>query len=241
MNRGKLYAVGVGPGAPDLLTLRAVKILGSVPVILAAASSKNEASLAVSIARPHLNADARIIRLDFPMTRNKTLLKEAWGKAAGQTLAFLNEGCDCAFLTLGDPLIYSTFCYLMRTLKKLEPEIVMEAIPGITSFQAAAARALFPLCEGRQNLRIASGIGNEEDLLRELQSVDPCAILKVYRNYKAIRNALSDSGRLKSAILASFVEREGESIRPFQGEEQPPYMSLILCPAEDSSDQGNEM
>lgn len=131
---GILYAVGVGPGAPDLLTLRAARILGSVDVILAAASPRNDYSAALDTARPHLRPDARVLRLEFPMTRDRQVLARAWRAAAETTLAVLAGGESAAFLTIGDPLIYSTFGYLLRTVRGLEPATAVEIVPGITSF-----------------------------------------------------------------------------------------------------------
>ncbi len=119
---GTLYAVGVGPGAPDLLTLRAARVLGGVDVILAAASPRNDYSAALETARPHLRADARILRREFPMTREEAPLRAAWRAAAESTLEVLGAGEDAAFLTIGDPLVYSTFGYLLRTVRAMAPD-----------------------------------------------------------------------------------------------------------------------
>ena len=144
---GTLYAVGVGPGAPDLLTLRAVEALRQVDVILAAASPRNDYSRALETARPHLRPDVRLQRLEFPMTHDKATLRAAWEKAAGITRNVLRGGENAAFLTIGDPLVYSTFGYLLKTLRQLDDSLPVEIIPGITSFHAAAARTRTILCE----------------------------------------------------------------------------------------------
>lgn len=227
---GTLYAVGVGPGAPDLLTLRAARVLGAVGVILAAASPRNDASAALQTARPHLRPDARILRLDFPMTREEAPLRAAWRAAAETTLAVLAAGEDAAFLTIGDPLIYSTFGYLFRTVRDMAPEAPVEIIPGITSFQAAAALTETVLCEGEESLRILPGIRRGEDLAAELAQADMAVILKAYRNFPAIARALADTGRAADALLASHVERPEAQVRQGVGDDdaRPPYMSLIL-------------
>ncbi|MDR3320540.1 MAG: precorrin-2 C(20)-methyltransferase [Desulfovibrio sp.] len=230
---GTLYAVGVGPGAPDLLTLRAVRVLGGVDAVLAAASSLNDHSAALDTARPYLRPDAEIVRLDFPMTHRRDILREAWTHTAGQTLAVLETGRSAAFLTIGDPLVYSTFGYLLREIRKNVPNLPVEIVPGITSFQAAGARAGVVLCEGRETLRLLSGINDLQNLKNELGFADTAVIMKAYRNMPAIGEALRATGRDRNCILASRVERQGERVGrglPPAGE-TPPYMSLILSPA----------
>lgn len=227
---GILYGVGVGPGAPDLLTLRAVRVLGEVDVILAAASPRNDFSAALDTARPHLRPDVRVERLEFPMTRDKAVLREAWRVAAQTTREVLESGQSAAFLTIGDPLVYSTFGYLMRTLGECAPHLRVEVVPGITSFQAAAARTRTVLCENGETLRIIPGINSKQSLEESLQESDTAVILKAYRNLPAIAEALDATQRLDSCLLASHVEQPAESVRQGLGglEGTPPYMSLIL-------------
>ena len=227
---GILYGVGVGPGAPDLLTLRAVKVLGAVDVILAAASPRNDFSAALETARPHVRDDVRVLRLEFPMTRDKAVLREAWRVAAQTTQEVLESGKSAAFLTIGDPLVYSTFGYLMHTLAQSAPHLDVQVVSGITSFQAAAARTRTVLCENGETLRIIPGINSREDLDAALREADSAVILKAYRNLPAITEALRAAGRLDSCVLASHVEQPGERVRhgidPEEG--TPPYMSLVL-------------
>ena len=227
---GILYGVGVGPGAPDLLTLRAVRVLGEVDVILAAASPRNDFSAALDTARPHLRTDVRVQRLEFPMTRDKAVLHEAWRVAAQTTRDVLESGQSAAFLTIGDPLVYSTFGYLMRTLGECAPHLKVEVVPGITSFQAAAARTRTVLCENGETLRIIPGINSRQSLEESLHESDTAVILKAYRNLAAIAEALDATKRLDSCLLASHVEQPAERVRQGLGglEGTPPYMSLIL-------------
>lgn len=227
MNNGKLYAVGVGPGDPDLLTLRAVKILRSVDLAFAAASPANEDSTAYEIAKAHLRPDAPVIRLEFPMTRKRDVLERAWREAARTVAANLKPGLSAAFLTLGDPTIYSTFAYLSRALRELENPPEIEISPGVSSFQAVAARAGVSLCEGDETLALIAGTNPEDKLTKLLELDATVAIFKVYRNAAAVRAALAASGRADSAILASFVGRDGESVGPLT-ENKPPYMSMII-------------
>ena len=249
---GTLYAVGVGPGAPDLLTLRAVEALRRVERITGkpipffetdlcdpegledvfAAHPRNDYSRALETARPHLRPDVRLQRLEFPMTHDKATLRAAWEKAAGITRDVLRGGENAAFLTIGDPLVYSTFGYLLKTLRQLDDSLPVEIIPGITSFQAAAARTRTILCESHETLCIIPGIRDEESLTQTLEQADSAVILKAYRNFPAIVSSLRRSGRLESGLMASHVEQPEERLAPVTTvaaeEGTPPYMSLIL-------------
>lgn len=227
MKKGVLYGIGVGPGAPDLLCLRAVETLRRADVILAAASPANESSRALEICRPHLSPAARIVRLDFPMTRDKSQLKRAWRKAAETTIAILAKGESACFLTLGDPLVYSTFGYLAREIKNIDPEARIEIIPGITSFQAAAAKRGEVLCEGDQWLALIPGTLPEPEIAKILASADTAVILKVYRNREAITEALRTSGLEENLFFATEVERPGEKLLS-DIPAKPGYMSLVI-------------
>lgn len=230
MKFGTLYGIGVGPGAPDLITLRAARILGEARVVFTAASSRNEYSTALQIARPHLRRDAEIRRLDFPMTMNRNILEEAWSRAADSVEAVLRRSEDAVFLTLGDPLIYSTFGYLARVLRERNAQTPITAVPGITSFQAAAALTGATLCEGGEILRILPGTADGARLEEELNTPGSAVILKAYRNFPAIRDALERTGRLERAVLVSHVGMEGETVRPNLEETDGalPYFSLVL-------------
>ena len=212
--------------------LAAVEALRRVDVILAAASPRNDYSRALETARPHLRPDVRLQRLEFPMTHDKATLRAAWEKAAGITRDVLRGGENAAFLTIGDPLVYSTFGYLLKTLRQLDDSLPVEIIPGITSFQAAAARTRTILCESHETLCIIPGIRDEESLTQTLEQADSAVILKAYRNFPAIVSSLRRSGRLESGLMASHVEQPEERLAPVTTvaaeEGTPPYMSLIL-------------
>jgi len=229
VTHGILYGIGVGPGDPELLTLKAVRALSRVHTVFAAASSRNDFSHALAIARPHLAQDAEIVQLQFPMTGNEDALETAWTENARIAAGRLATGADAAFLTLGDPLVYSTFGYLMQTLNRDYPEIRIEVIPGITSFQAAAARTRTVLCESRESLLLVSGTNSEEELVEQLKAADNAVILKAYRNYETIRRAMRVTGRDAHALFVSRVGQAEEFIAPVdKAPEQPHYFSLVL-------------
>lgn len=231
-NMRMLHVIGAGPGPSDLMTVRALKLLQETELVFAAASSTREYSRCLETVRPWLPENARCVRLDFPMTMNQRELHAAWAKAAATCHQEMLH--SAVFLTLGDPLIYSTFIYLYRSVKKLDPEIGMDIVPGITSFQAAAAAFAQPLCEGKGGLRIVSGTASPEMLEKELLGKDCVVILKVYRNSETILKLLRKTGRLESAMLASRIGLPDEqmicNLADYRG--QPPYLSLIISPSD---------
>lgn len=233
MKSGILYIIGVGPGAPDLLTVRASKILAKAQVVLAAASSKNDYSLCLDIIKDYLTDDVEIARLNFPMSKDRDVLANAWHCAVQKTTDFLDDGKKCVFVTLGDPLFYSTFIHLSRELLRVRPETSMEIIPGITSFQAASAKTQIPLGQGEEILQIVPGTLKKAELEIAFKNPNPLVIIKAYRNLHVIMECLEKTGRLDQAILVSRVEQEGEKIiclKNWHPDNVPPYMSLILSP-----------
>ena len=227
---GTLYGIGVGPGDPELLTLKAARILGRTETVFAAASTKNDSSLALSIAKPHLSDTARVEILGFPMTRDKDLLKRSWEENARRVLIPLGQGKDVAFLTLGDPLLYSTFAYLLRTLRTMEPGVPVQSVPGVTSFQAAAARTGTVLAESGENLLVLSGVSDPDELRVHLECADNAAVLKVYRNFGQIRQTLRDLDLMDTSCFVTRLGLEGEAVyRDLdQAPDAPHYFSLVL-------------
>lgn len=227
---GHLYGIGVGPGDPELLTIKAANILGRVDVILAASSTRNDDSMALDIARPHLRPEARVVRLGFPMSRDEHTLQAAWEENARLVLAELDAGHDAAFLTLGDPLLYSTFAYLLRTLRRLAPETPVTVVPGITSFQAVAAATETVLAEGSQNLMVLPGIRDAGELRRNLSGADNAVILKAYTNFAAIREELRMSPKHTHCVFASKMGMKEQFITRSLDEapDSPTYLSLML-------------
>ncbi|MEF3695983.1 precorrin-2 C(20)-methyltransferase [Desulfolutivibrio sp.] len=230
MSLGMLYGIGAGPGDPELLTLKAARILGQVEVILAASSTKNDYSLAQAIVSPHLRPGAQVVRLGFPMTRDQDVLDAAWEKNARQTADILESGRDAAFITLGDPLLYSTFGYLLPRLRALAPGARVCIVPGITSYQAAAAASGEILAESGENLLILSGVGDAARLEALLGTADRAVILKAYRNFPDIREMLRRAGRDGQTVFATRLGIDGEQV--WRGLDQVPdaphYLSLCL-------------
>jgi len=237
---GTLYGIGVGPGDPELITLKAVKILNRVDIVYAAASTKNNHSLAVNIAKTHIPESTAIRILRFPMTREKTETRKAWKDHAQTIITELEKGKNAAFLTLGDSMTYSTYGYILRYVQILAPDLQVHTVPGITSYQAAAARLNMPLVEGEESLMVVSGAkgGNR---LRDLQGKPETVVfLKAYRNVKDIQAAVDEIGTYSSCVGVKNCGHPEEEIIPDireLGERSPDYWTLIL--AKQSTNNGS--
>lgn len=228
---GTFYGLGVGPGDPDLLTIKAARILNKVAVVFTAASSKNDYSLAHDIARPHLSAQVKTRRLDFPMTLRGDELNRAWRKNAEDIVAVLAQGQDAAFLTLGDSSTYSTYSYLLPFLAEIAPQAKIVTVPGITSYQLAAASLNMPLLVGRESFTVLSGIETPEKLRNLLKESDNLAILKTYKSFRRLRNLLAEEGLLDKAILFTNLGLPDEKVITdlnSLGDQQPGYFSLMV-------------
>ncbi|GAB6143041.1 precorrin-2 C(20)-methyltransferase [Desulfocicer niacini] len=233
MNKqGKLYGIGVGPGDPELLTLKAVRIINEADAVFTAASAKRTYSLAMEIARPHLSDSVTIESLSFTMTEDKAATEAAWDSNAEKIAAVMREGKNAAFLTLGDPMTYSTFGYILKSLKKVMPEAEVITIPGITSFHAAAARLNRTLVEGEESLLITSGAYGGNQLQRVGKSAENIVMMKAYKNITKNNAALSELGMLENSVAVTKCGRKGEEIIPdirTLETREPDYWTLILA------------
>lgn len=229
---GTLYGIGVGPGDPDLLTLKAVKVLQQVSVVFTAASSKNDYSLALEVARPHIPRDALVHPLAFPMTLDVAAKQEAWTMNADIVVDYLKQGHSAAFLTLGDSLTFSTFGYLLRQIKHHHPQVAVETIPGITSYQASAAALNMPLVEGEESLLVLSGAKGGERLREQNRKPDNVVFMKAYRNVPSICEALEEAGMLHHAAGVVSCSQPGEElVRDVTAlvSREPNYWTLIIA------------
>lgn len=228
---GTLFGIGVGPGDPDLITIKAAKILNQVDLVFAAASTKNDHSLAVNIAREHIPDSATVIRLKFPMTRDKDETRKAWIAHSQTIIAELEKGKNVAFLTLGDSMTYSTYGYILKHVKTLAPHIEVQTVPGITSYQAAAARLNTPLVEGEESLMVVSGVNGGHRLRELCGQPENVVFLKAYRNVTDIKAAIEESGKYSSCVGVKSCGHPEEEIINDIGElsrRKPDYWTLIL-------------
>ena len=229
---GIFYGIGVGPGDPDLITLKAVKILSQVDIVYAAASTKNNHSLAVNIAEQHIPEHTAVKMLRFPMTRDKRETRTAWQSHAKTILEDIRDGKNVAFLTLGDSMTYSTFGYLLKHVKKIAPEVDIQTIPGITSYQAAAARLNTPLVEGEESLMVVSGAKGGNHLRELAGKPENVVFMKAYRNVGDIKDAIDEVGGYPSSVGIKNCSHLNEEIIPdinVLRDRAPDYWTLIIA------------
>jgi len=227
-----LYAVGVGPGDPELLTRKAERVLRQADVVLAPVSNPGEASVALDTVREFLDpARQEIIIHQFPMTSDKNRLIPAWREAAALIAESVQAGKDVAFITIGDPLLYSTFIYLLRIFRESYPQIVIEVVPGISSINTSAAVACIPLAEADERIAIIPATVGMEKVVEALAGYDTVVLLKVKPCFGEIVEALRKMGREGSTL---FVERVGSSRQKVLTDfteiaaQSPDYLSLMI-------------
>jgi precorrin-2/cobalt-factor-2 C20-methyltransferase len=207
---GKLYGIGVGPGDPELMTIKARRILGEVDCIAIPVTAVEKGSLALEIAKNFIKEEAETFELLFPMSYDGKLLLDSWNRAANQIRSKLDEGKDIAVLTLGDPTVYSTYMYIHKLLKVYGYE--MEIIPAVTSFCASAARAGISLAENKESMAIIPSAYDCENLDDVLDKFDNVVLMKVSKNLSALKDKLSEKGLLDKAVLVGKCGLEGETM-----------------------------
>lgn len=227
-----VYAVGVGPGDPELLTRKAERILRSVDVILAPVSNPGEASVALGTIREFIDESRQeIIVHQFPMTSDRARLIPAWQEAANLIAAHAEAGRSVAFITIGDPLFYSTFIYLLRILREQWPQLPIEIVPGISSINAAAAEAALPLVEGDEKMVVIPATAGIEQIITALAHYETVVLLKVKPVFSEIIALLQATGREQSTV---FVERVGSPRQKVLTDfseiaaHSPDYLSLMI-------------
>lgn len=229
--KGKLYGVGIGPGDPKLITLRAKEILDKVDTIFVPKAGRNEASCARSIIEAVVSDRKNFVELVFPMTKNKKLLQSYWQKAALQIAKELRKNKDATFVTIGDPFIYSTYIYLLKTLRQNFSDIDIQTIPGVSSFNAAAAAAQLPLVEAEERLAVLPVKRNLEGLKEAFRKFDTIVLMKVGSKLKKVIQLLKEMKLLKTSALISRVGHRDEAIiRDISSvkDEKLGYLSVII-------------
>lgn len=201
MKLGKFYGVGVGPGDAELLTLKAKRILSSANVICAPRSGEDKRSLALSIVRKVVRKKFRVLQPYFPMVKDRAVLEKHWEQAADEIFAELKKGRSAAFVTIGDPLFYSTYSHVLKKIKARGART--ETVPGVTSLSSCLAALQLPLLEGEERLAVIPASYGLEALESTAKNFDAIVLMKVSRNYDKIVERLGKLGLKDKAIFLS--------------------------------------
>jgi len=226
---GIFYGIGVGPGDPELLTVKAIKAIESVDCLIAPKTEKKDGSVALTIAKPYLKEDVEIHYQTFPMVKNFSDSPEAWEANKKEILELLESGKNVGFLTLGDPMFYSTYIYIFRLLES--EDVTIETIPGIPAFAAIGSKLGYPIVEGNDILTIIPATADMAKIKRALEASDNAVLMKVYKNFGEIANTLTAENMAKQAVMVSRVglpdEKRIDDIEAHK-DEKVNYLSTIL-------------
>ena len=223
---GTLFGVGVGPGDPELITLKALRILQEVDILAWPALLEGD-SLARNIAAPHLDGHHIEIPIRMPMEVARFPAQNVYDQAATEISSYLDQGRDVAVLCEGDPFFYGSFMYLFGRLSEKYP---VQVVPGVSSLMATAAAVGAPLASRNDVMTILPGPIEEEVLKRRLEQVEAAAIMKVGRHLPKIRRILKELDLLDHAKYISHATMDHQIIAPLSEVEldKAPYFSMIL-------------
>ncbi len=230
MNKGKLYAIGTGPGASDLITVRAARLLDKLDVLYAPAGRKGGDSLALSIVREYIGKEVLIKERHFPMTNDAGEKQQVRDEVAQDIEVDVNQGKEVGFITLGDSMLFSTWVFL---LERLTHQIDIDIIPGITSFSCIASQAHFPLCMERQSLAVMSCTADIEVLRRTLEQHEAVVLMKVYGRFDKICQLLREQGLLEHSVLMANASMDNQIYYPdltqvAEGEALPYFSTIVV-------------
>lgn len=209
---GTLYGIGVGPGDPESLTLKGLRILKQSPVVAFPAGINGKHGFAQEIVAQWLREDQVQLPLSFPYIQNTDILMAAWQKAAEQVWYYLKLGQDVAFVCEGDVSFYSTFNYLAQTLQQIKPNAVVETIPGVSSPMAAAAALGLPLTIRGDRLVVLPALYNMEELETIIKWADVIVLMKVSSVYEQVWQVLHRHQLLDNAWVVERVTLPDQAI-----------------------------
>lgn len=223
---GRLYGLGLGPGDPELITLKAHRILQKVPVIAWPAPDTGP-SFARAIAQPYLPGGQIEIPIVVPMRTERFPARDVYDKASVEIAVHLQADRDVAVLCEGDPFFYGSFMYVFE---RLAGRFETEVVPGVSSMMAAASAAARPLAARNDVLTVVPGPLDNAVLSDRINAADAVALIKIGRHFSRLRALIADLGLLSRAFYLERVSLEAERLMPLGdvAEDTAPYFSIIL-------------
>ncbi|CAL9400076.1 precorrin-2 C(20)-methyltransferase [Streptomyces sp. NPDC093808] len=240
----RLIGVGVGPGDPELVTVKGVNALRAAEVVVVPVMDTGERGRAEATVLHYVPAE-KVVRVVFALNeRTDRARREAAWDAAGERVAgLLRERGRVAFATIGDPNVYSTFTYLAQTVAGLVPGVVVETVPGITAMQDLAARSGAVLTEGTEPLTLVPVTAGASVLKEALAGPGTVVAYKFGRQAGEVADALRETGRLDDAVWGSALGLPEESVRPAaELDGRPlPYLSTLIAPPRRGDGRGGKL
>ncbi len=227
---GAFYGIGVGPGDPELLTVKAIRLIQQADVVIAPKTEKKEDSVALTIAKPYLKEATPIVKLVFPMVFERETLTAAWQENKNAILQLLAAGKKVVFLTLGDPMFYSTYIYIFHLLQNCGYPV--ETVPGVPAFCAMASRLGYPLADGNDVVSVIPATVSEARLDQALALSDNVVLMKVYKNWRQVVAQLNRHGLAGNAVMVSRCGLADEQVLENLNavdDQQINYLSTILA------------
>lgn len=211
--KGTLYGVGVGPGDPELITVKGLKLLQQVPVIYIPKSGEESGSFALTVVKKYLDPSRQeIIDLVFPMCKDREGLERFWNQSSGIIQGRLMQGLNVACICIGDPLCYSTFAHMMRKISESDPGIAIKIIPGVSSISACTGVVSLPLVQAGERLAVIPATYDPQGIRQVLLDFETVVLMKVNRVVDKVVPILEELGLKKQAVFVSRATTDEEEV-----------------------------
>ncbi|MEU5667395.1 precorrin-2 C(20)-methyltransferase [Streptomyces longwoodensis] len=244
MSSSRLIGIGVGPGDPELVTVKGVNALRAADVVVVPVMDTGERGRAEATVLHYVPAE-KVLRVVFALNErtDRARREAAWDEAGRRVAELLGRHGTVAFATIGDPNVYSTFTYLAHTVGELVPGVAVETVPGITAMQDLAARSGAVLTEGTEPLTLVPVTAGSAVLKDALAGPGTVVAYKFGRHAAEVAEVLRETGRLDDAVWGASLGLPGESIRPAAGmdAEPLPYLSTLIAPARRDGGRGGKL